>query len=209
MEDTRPGGGRLFVVSGPSGAGKGTVLREALKSNPDAFVSISATTRPARSGERNGVHYHFVSVPQFLRMREQGEFLEWAEVYGNYYGTPRGPIETALAEGRDVIAELDIQGATMVKRVEPGAVLIFIEPPSLDELFLRLRGRGTEDPATMSRRIRSAYDEVKNKGTYDHLVVNDDLEQAVKAMIRILKPEDGGDGEDGRRGNPREKGSPS
>ena len=130
-------GGRLFVVSGPSGAGKGTVVRETLRRRPDVALSVSATTRPARAGERNGVDYHFVSPTEFLAQRDMGEFLEWAEVYGNFYGTPRAQVEAALAAGRDVISELDIQGATAVKRKVPDAVLVFIEPPSLDELFLR------------------------------------------------------------------------
>ncbi|MDQ3985252.1 MAG: guanylate kinase [Actinomycetota bacterium] len=182
-----PSRGRLFVVSGPSGAGKGTVVREVLSRRPDIFLSVSATTRPARPTERNGIDYHFVSPDQFASMRERGEFLEWAEVYANFYGTPRAPVDRAQAEGKDVVAELDIQGATMVKRARPEAVLIFIEPPSLDELSLRLRGRGTEDHDNLSRRIKAAYEEVKRKGIYDHVLVNDDLETAVRGVLRILE----------------------
>jgi guanylate kinase len=183
-----PGGssGRLFVVSGPSGAGKGTVVKGVLGRRPDMFLSISCTTRPARPGERNGVDYEFIPVAQFLGMRDRGEFLESAEVYGNYYGTPRGPVEAALSVGRDVLCELDIQGAEAVKRGEPHAILIFIEPPSLDDLWMRLRGRGTEDPESISRRLRSAYDEVKNKGLYDHIVVNDRVDRAVDEVLRIM-----------------------
>ena len=179
-------GGRLFVISGPSGAGKGTVVREVLERRPDMWLSVSATTRPARHTERNGVHYHFISAQDFAAMRDRGEFLESAEVYGNYYGTPRQPIELALASGRDVIAELDIQGAMAIKRAVPDAVLIFIEPPSLDELFSRLSRRATEDPEAMLLRQRAAYDEVKARRVYDHIVVNDDLEQAVGELLRIL-----------------------
>lgn len=179
--------GRLFIVSGPSGAGKGTVVRGVLARRPDVWLSVSATTRPIRQGEIHGVHYRFIDKPEFLGMRDRGEFLEWAEVYGNFYGTPRRPVENALSAGRDVLCELDIQGALAIKRSRPDAVLIFIEPPSLDELFLRLRGRGTEDPDTLSRRMRSAYDEVKNKASYDHIVVNDDPELAADQVVSILE----------------------
>jgi guanylate kinase len=180
------GAGRLFVVSGPSGAGKGTIVQEVLKGRPDVVVSVSATTRPARPGEREGVDYHFISVPEFLGMRDRGDFLEWAEVYGNYYGTPRPPVESSLASGRDVVCELDIQGAMSVKKAVPKAVLVFIEPPSLDDLLLRLRGRGTEDPESISKRVMAAYDEVKNKGLYDYILVNDDVAGAAAELTRIL-----------------------
>jgi guanylate kinase len=158
-----------------------------LERRPDVVFSVSATTRPARPGERNGVHYVFIPRAEFAAMRERGEFLEWAEVYGNFYGTPRALVEQALATGRDVIAELDIQGAQSVKRSKPDAVLIFIEPPSFEDLVLRLRGRGTDDPQTISKRVSAAYQEVKNKGQYDHIVVNDRVEDAVEQLVRILE----------------------
>ena len=180
------GPGRLFVVSGPSGAGKGSVIREVIRRKPDLVLSVSATTRPARQGEREGIAYRFISVPQFLGMRDRGEFLEWAEVYGNYYGTPRAPVEIALSSGRDVVCELDIQGAQSIKKALPRAVLVFIEPPSLDDLLLRLRGRGTEDPESISKRVIAAYDEVKNKGLYDHIIVNEDVGRAADELTRIL-----------------------
>ena len=182
-----PGRGRLFVISGPSGAGKGTVVREVLERKPEIALSVSVTTRPMRPGERDGVDYRFVSAPEFLGMRDRGELLESAEVYGNYYGTPRTPIEAALATGRDVICELDIQGAQSVKRAKPEAVLVFIEPPSLDDLFLRLRGRGTEDPEALGARLRAAYDEVKKKASYDHIIVNDEVSRAADHLVRILE----------------------
>jgi guanylate kinase len=181
-----PAPGRLFVISGPSGAGKGTVVREALRRRPNVYLSVSATTRPARAAERSGRDYHFIPSQEFLTRRDRGDFLEWAEVYGHLYGTPRAPVESALAEGRDVICELDIQGALAIKRSKPETVLVFIEPPSLDELFMRLRRRGTEDPEALSNRLRAAYEEVKRKGLYDHIVINDDLEEAVAALLRIL-----------------------
>ena len=183
----RPADARLLVVSGPSGAGKGTVVRELLKRRPDVLLSVSATTRSVRPGERHGVDYNFLPREEFVAMRERGEFLESAEVYGNYYGTPRLPVEDALAGGRDVICELDIQGAAAVKRAKPEAILVFIEPPSLDELSKRLRGRGTEDPEAMRNRIKAAYEEVKAKGLYDHIVVNADVSRAADELLRILE----------------------
>ena len=179
--------GRLFVISGPSGAGKGTVVREVLRRRPDAYLSVSATTRPARPGEVQGVDYDFISRPMFLAMRDRGDFLESAEVYGNLYGTPRGPVDAAVAGGRDVICELDIQGALAVKRARPHASLIFIEPPSLEDLLLRLRGRGTEDLDSISKRVKAAYEEVKNANLYDHIVVNDDVGKAAAEVARILE----------------------
>ena len=180
----------LFVVSGPSGAGKGTLVRGLLTKRPDVATTVSATTRPARRGEVHGSDYFFISEPEFIGMRDRGEFLESAEVYGNLYGTPRAPVEQAITEGRSIIAELDIQGAQAVKRAKPEAILIFIEPPSLDELFLRLRGRGTEDAETMTRRLKAAYEEVKIKGIYDHIVVNDSVERGVDELVRILESEE-------------------
>ncbi len=174
------------MVSGPSGAGKGTVVRKVLAARPDLELSVSVTTRPMRSGEREGVDYHFVPRDRFVAMRDAGELLEWAEVYGHHYGTPRRPVEDAVAQGRDVLLELDIQGARAIKRALPEAVLVFIEPPSLDDLVLRLRGRGTEDPASLSQRIRAAYEEIRSKTAYDHIIVNDDAERAARELLRIL-----------------------
>lgn len=162
-------------------------MKRVLAQRPDVHLSVSATTRPARPGERNGIDYTFIPVTDFVALRDRGEFLESAEVYGNLYGTPRRQVEDALAQGKDVICELDIQGAMAVKRARPDALLVFIEPPSLDDLFLRLRGRGTEDRETMSTRLRAAYDEVKNKSSYDHIVVNEDPNEAAAQLVRIME----------------------
>lgn len=178
--------GRLVVVSGPSGAGKGTIISTVLGRRPDLVLSVSATTRAPRAGERDGVHYHFISEAEFRRMIAAGEFLEWAEVFGSLYGTPLAPVRAALDAGRDVLLELDIQGAVAVKDAVPGAVLVFIEPPSMKDLSVRLRGRGTEDPESRARRIEAGYEEVKVGRTYDHIIVNDRLETAVEDFLRIL-----------------------
>jgi guanylate kinase len=183
--------GRLFVVSGPSGAGKGTVWRAALERLGDIEVSVSATTRRPRPGERDQAHYLFMSPEEFSARRDRGEFLEWAEVYGNLYGTPSAPVDAALAAGRDVLMELDTQGALQVKRARPEAILIFIEPPSLEELVRRLERRGTEDAESVSRRVQASYQEVKQKVVYDHAVVNDDLDAAIDQLVRILETTDG------------------
>jgi guanylate kinase len=160
-----------------------------LRRRPDMVLSVSATTRPARPGERHGIDYYFIGEPAFLALRDRGELLESATVYGNLYGTPRGPVEEALAAGRDVILEIDIQGAESVKRSMPEAVLVFVEPPSFGDLVTRLRGRGTEDSEAMARRVEAAYEEMKVKQLYDHIVVNDEIDRAVEAFIRILEPE--------------------
>jgi guanylate kinase len=181
-----PRRGRLFVVSGPSGAGKGTLIQEVLKRRPEVMLSTSATTRPARAGEQDGVHYYFTPTETFRAMSDAGEFLEWAEVYGHMYGTPRQPVEQALNSGKDVMLELDIQGAVAVKRALPHAVLVFVEPPSFHELKARLRGRGTEDAGALGRRMQAAYEETKAKGLYDHILINDEIKRATEEFIRIL-----------------------
>lgn len=162
------------------------MIREVLRRRPEVALSVSATTRPARAGERHGVDYTFVTREEFVTLRDRGEFLESAEVYGHLYGTPRAQVEQTLAAGRDMIVEVDIQGAMAVKRAMAEAILVFVEPPSIDDLMVRLRGRATEDVESMRRRIEAAYDEIKVKRIYDHIVVNDEIGQAADALVRIL-----------------------
>lgn len=148
--------GKIFILSGPSGSGKGTVLKSAMKNHPDMFLSVSATTRPPRTGEVDGVHYHFISDDAFLQMVERDELLEHAGYAGNFYGTPRIPVDEALAQGRDVMLEIDVQGAQQIYAKRPDAVRIFLAPPSWTELEHRLVGRGTDSAEKIQQRLRRA-----------------------------------------------------
>ena len=177
----------LYIISGPSGAGKGTIVQGLLVRRPDIVLSVSYTTRPPRPTERDGEHYHFVSPTTFRLMRQRGDFVECAEVHGNHYGTSRRTIEQALASGRDVLLEIDVQGAAQVKRQMPHAVLIFIEPPSLAILEQRLRNRRTEQAEALSRRLADAYDELRQKKSFDGVVVNTEVDQAVEEVLQIMK----------------------
>ncbi len=177
----------LYIISGPSGAGKGTIVQGLLVRRPDIVLSVSFTTRPPRPTERDGEHYHFVSPTTFRLMRQRGDFVECAEVHGNYYGTSRRTIEEALASGRDVLLEIDVQGAAQVKRQMPHAVLIFVEPPSLAILEQRLRNRRTEQAEALSRRLADAYDELRQKKSFDGVVVNTEVDQAVEEVLQIMK----------------------
>ncbi len=150
------------------------------------MLSVSHTTRPPRPTEREGRHYHFVSPTTFALMRQRGDFLEWAEVHGNYYGTSRRTIEEALASGRDVLLEIDVQGAAQVKRQMPQSVLIFIEPPSLAILEQRLRNRRTEQAEALSRRLADAYDELRQRRSFDGVVVNTEVDQAVEEVLQLM-----------------------
>jgi guanylate kinase len=181
---SRPG--RLFVLSGPSGAGKDTIIKKVAVLRPELFVSVSATTRASRPGEQHGKDYLFVSDDEFRAMRDRDDLLEWAVVHGCLYGTPRPPVERELAGGRDVLLEVDVQGAGLVKEAMPEAKLIFIEPPSWDVLVARLEERGTETAEALATRIRDAREQLEAKGGYDYVVVNDDADDAAQALIRIL-----------------------
>ena len=179
--------GHLFIVSAPSGAGKTTLVRLLLEKDPGIRVSISSTTRPPRTGENDGREYHFVDVQYFLEMVSRGDFLEWAEVHGNYYGTSRHWIEAEMSAGRDVLLEIDWQGAQQVRKAFPSAIGIFILPPSLEELKSRLSGRGTDSAETIARRIAAARDEMRHVDEFDYVIINDTLQQAVGDLQAIVR----------------------
>ena len=179
--------GNLFVISGPSGAGKGTLVARLMASLDDAWLSVSATTRAPREGEVDGVQYYFVSQEEFERMIEADEFLEWARFSGNCYGTPRASVMKHIEAGEQVILEIEIQGARQVKAQMPEAHLIFIEPPSLEVLEQRLRGRGTDSEDAILRRLETARVELSGKMEYDMRLVNDDLDVATEELIAYVE----------------------
>ncbi|MDO5358570.1 guanylate kinase [Slackia faecicanis] len=179
--------GNLFVISGPSGAGKGTLVSRLLERVPGAWVSISATTRAPREGEVDGVHYLFVDDAEFDRMVEEGGLLEWAQVHDHKYGTPRALVESHMAVGDQVILEIDVQGGFQIKEKNPDAHLVFIEPPSLDELERRLRGRGTEDEDSVVLRMRNAELELSRKMEYDIQFVNDDIDVCTDEVVSYIE----------------------
>ncbi|MDZ4654451.1 MAG: guanylate kinase [Coriobacteriia bacterium] len=190
MEETdlaRTRTGNLVIISGPSGAGKGTLVDQLVAGVPELRVSVSATTRAPRRGEIEGEDYFFLSVEEFSRRIEAGEFLEWAEVHGNRYGTIRSAVEAKMAEGRDVILEIDPQGALQVKSLMPEAVLVFIVAPSMDELERRIRGRGAETDEQVRVRLETAVRELELVGSYDYVVENDDVARATDELVRIIK----------------------
>ncbi|HEY4267045.1 MAG TPA: guanylate kinase [Galbitalea sp.] len=179
--------GRLVVLAGPTAVGKGTVSSYIRDNYPEVHLSVSATTRPPRPGEIDGVHYYFVSDAEFDRMVDQHELLEWAVVHNSYrYGTPRPPIEVALGQGKRVLLEIDLQGARSVRREMPSAVLVFLLPPSWEELVRRLTGRGTEDKEEQARRLATAKVELAAQDEFDFRVVNTDVADAAREVVELM-----------------------
>ncbi len=179
--------GKLYIISGPSGAGKGTICKEVLRRKPELELSISATTRAPRATEIPGVSYLFVDKNKFLSMIKCGEFLEYSEHFENYYGTPKLPVEQKLNEGKDVILEIDVNGALQVKANRPDCVLIFIMPPNIQSLRDRLRERNTESDEVIEKRLQRAQFEISNTDKYDYIVMNDVLETAVQNVLKIME----------------------
>jgi guanylate kinase len=178
---------RLTVVSGPAAVGKGTVVARLREEHPEIFVSVSATTRPPRPGEIDGVHYLFVTDQEFDRLIEANALLEWAVVHGVHrYGTPREPVKRALADGREAILEIDLRGARQVRQACPDARFVFLTPPSMDELIRRLVGRGTESEEQRARRLESARAEMAARAEFDYVIVNREIGQAVDELVALL-----------------------
>jgi len=181
--------GFLIVLSGPSGVGKGTVCAALRKEMPELCYSVSATTRKPRAGEIDGVNYFFKTVEEFKEMLEKEELIEWAQYVGNYYGTPRRFVEETLAAGKDVLLEIDVQGAHQVKQRFPHGIFIFLLPPTLEELKDRIIKRGTETKTTLAHRLNAAAEEFKQIHEYDYVVINDEVEKACDRIKAIIKAE--------------------
>ena len=178
--------GRLFVITGPSGVGKGTLIGRLLERMPELELSVSATTRVPRPGERDGVDYHFKSEEEFARMIRDGSLLEHASYSGNRYGTPRSEVEPRLAGGRSVVLEIEVQGARQVREAMPEAVQVFIAPPSPAALRERLEGRGTDTPEAIARRLAAAEEELAARSEFAHVIVNDDLDRAADELVVLV-----------------------
>lgn len=179
--------GNLFIVAAPSGAGKTTLVSELLARDPLIQLSVSHTTRPPRPGETNGRDYHFVDVPTFLAMRDRGDFLESAEVHGNHYGTSRRWLEQQLACGRDVLLEIDWQGARQVRALFPAAIGVFVLPPSFEELERRLRGRGQDGAEVIERRLKNAREEIRHVAEFEYVVINNKLHEALNDLLAVVR----------------------
>ena len=176
-----------MVIAGPTAVGKGTVARRILERNSDIVLSVSATTRQPRKGEVDGESYFFLSDAEFDRLIESGQMLEFAVVHGTHrYGTPRQPVLAAIEAGKNVLLEIDIQGASQVKEQMPEAITVFIAPPSWEELVRRLEGRGTEDSVEMERRLATARIELQAQGQFDHVVINDDVAKCAQSVVELL-----------------------
>ncbi len=187
MSDVTRRRGLCFVVAAPSGAGKSTITRALLAREPALFLSVSVTTRAPRPGEQEGVHYYYRSDAEFARMAASGDLLEHATVFGRGYGTPRAPVESALSAGRDVALDIDWQGFRQLRAALPAdSVGVFILPPSLDILEARLRARGSDDAAEVTRRMRAARAEISHYGEFDHVLVNDDLQSCIESVRAVL-----------------------
>lgn len=178
--------GLLLVVSGPSGAGKGTICKALLNKNDQIKLSVSATTRKPRNREVHGVNYFFIEKEEFTKMIENGEFLEYAQIYDNFYGTPKAAIIECLEKGQDVILEIEMQGARQIKEVYPEGVFIFVLPPSLEELKSRIVGRGTETQEEIEKRFSCAFEEINQIVNYDYFIVNEDIEKSVSDVEAII-----------------------
>lgn len=177
--------GQCLVLSAPSGAGKSTLVARLRAEFPGFAYSISCTTRAPRQGEEDGVHYHFLTRDAFLAKRDAGFFAEWAEVHGNFYGTPKGPVEEMLGKGQDILFDIDVQGAMQLKRVFPQALYVFILPPTREVLEQRLRGRGTDAEDVIAKRLKNALAELKEAANFDYLIINDDLEEAADELRAV------------------------